>query len=219
MAFLLGAALTLLTIQSCSYLRWGTRPTELTHGPAYRIDLNRADRAELLQLPGVGDTLVQRIEDYRREHGGFRHVDELTEVRGIGTTTLERLRPWVQVNVDEAEEDNEVRPTVKRTSSSGKKSPPPSPKDSGNRKATSKKEANLTGRIDINQATREELQRLPGIGPKMSQRIVDEREKAPFKSVDELRRVPGIGPKRLEQLRPHITVERDLGRVVTMDKS
>ena len=58
----------------------------------------------------------------------------------------------------------------------------------------------------MNRATVEELQRLPGIGPTLSGRIVQVREREPFHSVDELRRVPGIGPKTLERLRPFVTV-------------
>src|SRR5438309_1664372 len=46
--------------------RRATRPTALEAGSmAFRVDLNRADRAQLLQLPGVGESLVRRIEDYR----------------------------------------------------------------------------------------------------------------------------------------------------------
>ena len=48
----------------------------------------------------------------------------------------------------------------------------------------------------------ESFEKLPGIGPKMAQRIIDERSKKPFASVEELRRVSGIGPKTLEKLRP-----------------
>jgi competence protein ComEA len=62
----------------------------------------------------------------------------------------------------------------------------------------------LTSPIDINHADQAELQKLPGIGPKLSQRILDERAKGPFKSIDELRRVPGIGPKTLEKVRPFV---------------
>ena len=51
------------------------------------------------------------------------------------------------------------------------------------------------------------MQKLPGIGPKLSQRILDERARGAFKSVEDLRRVPGIGPKTLEKLRPLVTIE------------
>jgi competence ComEA-like helix-hairpin-helix protein len=66
-------------------------------------------------------------------------------------------------------------------------------------------EATSGGRIDVNRASPAELERLPGIGPKMAARIADERSKRPFRSPDDLRRVPGIGPKTLEKLRPLVT--------------
>jgi competence protein ComEA len=70
----------------------------------------------------------------------------------------------------------------------------------------SSKVAQVKEPIDVNRASAAELQRLPGIGPKTSQGIIDERNKKPFKSVDDLRRVRGIGPKTLEKLKPYVTV-------------
>src|SRR5712692_761499 len=92
--FLLGIATTLLIVHACRGLRWGSRPTELA---AYQIDLNRAGRAELLQVPGIGNNLAHGILEYRRQHGAFQSVDDLRQVHGIGPTILERLRPWLSV--------------------------------------------------------------------------------------------------------------------------
>jgi competence protein ComEA len=63
----------------------------------YRIDLNRATWVELMQLPGVGETLAQRILEHRDEHGPFQSVDDLDTVKGIGPKTLEKLRPLLFV--------------------------------------------------------------------------------------------------------------------------
>lgn len=57
--------------------------------------------------------------------------------------------------------------------------------------------------VNINTATQEQLESLPGIGPKKAQAIIAGR---PYNSVDELDRVPGIGPKILAQLKPEVTV-------------
>ena len=63
------------------------------------------------------------------------------------------------------------------------------------------------GPVNINTATLEELETLPGIGPALGQRIIDFRTAhGPFRSVDDLLNVSGIGEKRLADLRPGITV-------------
>jgi competence protein ComEA len=87
-----------------------------------------------------------------------------------------------------------------------------SSKDTKARKP-SKKEENLKGPIDINHANGQELQLLPGIGPKLAQRILDERAKSPFQSVEDLRRVSGIGPKILERLRPYVKIRPNPDRI------
>jgi competence protein ComEA len=61
------------------------------------VDLNTATIAELDTLPGIGPTTAQAIVDYRSQHGRFQSVDELLNVRGIGPTKLDELRPLVRV--------------------------------------------------------------------------------------------------------------------------
>lgn len=63
------------------------------------------------------------------------------------------------------------------------------------------------GLVDINRASAEELDGLPGIGPVLARRIVEFRERhGPFALVEDLLEVPGIGPRILERLRPLVTV-------------
>jgi competence ComEA-like helix-hairpin-helix protein len=71
-----------------------------------------------------------------------------------------------------------------------KKKPPPAP-------------------INLNTATSEELQLVPGIGPVTADKILQMRKSyGAFKSVDDLRAVRGIGPKRLEKMRKYLTVSK-----------
>ncbi|WP_353942511.1 ComEA family DNA-binding protein [Streptomyces sp. HUAS MG91] len=67
-----------------------------TAPPAGPIGLNTASVEQLDTLPGVGPVLAQHILDYRTEHGGFRSVDELREVNGIGDRRFEDLRNLVR---------------------------------------------------------------------------------------------------------------------------
>jgi competence protein ComEA len=60
------------------------------------IDLNTATEAELEQLDGVGPATAAKILAYRREHGGFRTVDDLLQVPGIGPKKLAAIKPRVR---------------------------------------------------------------------------------------------------------------------------
>jgi len=64
-----------------------------------------------------------------------------------------------------------------------------------------------TAPLDLNSATAEQLDELPGIGPALAERIVAYRaEHGSFAQIDQLNEVKGIGEKTLEKLRPHLTL-------------
>jgi competence protein ComEA len=64
--------------------------------PGTPLGLNTASAEQLETLPGVGPVLAQHIVDYRTEHGGFRSVDELREVDGIGDRRFDDLQNLVR---------------------------------------------------------------------------------------------------------------------------
>ena len=84
--------------------------------------------------------------------------------------------------------------------------PQPAPAVSADRLATTPTASAGSGVLDINSATAEELETLPGIGPKLAGAIIEYRGQHAFQSVDDLNDVPGIGEKRLAELRPHVRV-------------
>jgi competence protein ComEA len=65
--------------------------------PAAPVNLNTATAEQLDTLDGVGPATAQKILDYRQQHGGFRTVEDLAQVPGIGPKKLAALRSKVQV--------------------------------------------------------------------------------------------------------------------------
>jgi competence ComEA-like helix-hairpin-helix protein len=64
---------------------------ESANGP--RVDLNLGTLEELMELPGVGKVLGQRIIEYRQTKGPFKSLDELENVSGIGEKRMAQLKP------------------------------------------------------------------------------------------------------------------------------
>jgi competence protein ComEA len=62
-----------------------------------KINLNRAEVWLLEALPGIGETLAQRIVDYRCQNGPFPNTNELIKVEGIGTATYQQIKDRVTV--------------------------------------------------------------------------------------------------------------------------
>ncbi|MBV6458266.1 MAG: ComE operon protein 1 [Fimbriimonadaceae bacterium] len=61
------------------------------------ISINSAGAAELERLPGIGPATAAKIIEYRSQAGGFKTVDELDAVKGIGPKKLEQIRPYVRL--------------------------------------------------------------------------------------------------------------------------
>ena len=100
------ALVTLAFLAAVLYLTFGANRTEQegytvqTERPAREevapvrvlVNINTATAEELETVTGIGPVLAQAILDYRAEHGDFQTLDELLEVRGIGSAKLDAMR-------------------------------------------------------------------------------------------------------------------------------
>src|SRR5437660_7779480 len=89
LACLILLSMGLLGLHAVRNASWLARPTELSENQdtVHRLDLNHASKAELLQVPGIGEKTVDKILDFR-ERQRFRSVEDLLQVGGIGQPTL-----------------------------------------------------------------------------------------------------------------------------------
>jgi comEA protein len=176
------AALTAEVADSLARVRHRRTPL----APGEVLDLNTATVDDLVRLPRVGPALAVRIVARRETHGPYRTLADLDSVPGVGPALLSQVAPLVGL-------------------------PEPAPRAQATAAAPARASASAAvsggGRVDVNTAGAAELERLPGIGPALAQRIVEWRAaNGPFRAVDDLQRVPGIGAAKLERLRPVVSV-------------
>lgn len=88
-----------------------------------------------------------------------------------------------------------------------RRSPAPSTAQASKAQAPPPQDAAAAGsRVNLNTATAAELDRLPGIGPSMAQRIIERRQRRPFRAVRELNQIKGIGRATFRKLEPLVTI-------------
>lgn len=65
------------------------------------VNVNTAGRERLKTLPGIGPAYSKRIMSYRETHGGFKTVEELKKIKGIGEKRLEKLKPFIKLKASQ----------------------------------------------------------------------------------------------------------------------
>jgi competence protein ComEA len=146
------------------------------------LDLNRATAEELqANLPGVGEVMAKRIVAGRP----YAKVDDLAKA-GVPARTIDAIRGMVTV--------------ISPPTAPAAKLKAAAPKDHA--KAATATTPHLAAPVNLNTASAEDLETLPGIGPTHAKAIIEGR---PYKSVDDLERVKGLGKARIDTLRNLVT--------------
>ncbi|XP_006085487.1 endonuclease/exonuclease/phosphatase family domain-containing protein 1 [Myotis lucifugus] len=161
-----------------------------------RLNLIPAPEKKLMTLPGVTRAVARSIVEYREYIGGFKKVEDLALVSGVGATKLEQVK--FEICVSSKGSSVQHSPSSTRRDLLAEQQP--------HHLATAMP---LTPRVNINTATPAQLLSVRGLTEKMAASIVDyRREHGPFRSVEDLVKTDGINAAFLDRIRHQVFAER-----------
>ncbi len=166
------------------------------------IELNTASIEELQTLPGIGPSKARAIIEYRKQQP-FTKPEDLMNVPGIGQKTYEKLKERIKVENISTQIQNNAIQNVTTLEKENKNVTIEQKNDELHPSQVSLQNE----KTNINTASLEELEKLPGIGPSKARAIIDYRTtNGLFKDIEEIKNVKGIGEKTFEKLKDLITV-------------
>jgi len=89
--------LVILAMAIVSTVSLGAAEKPAAAGADKLVNINTADAGQLVNLPQIGPKMAQRILDYRKSSGGFKRVQDLMKVKGIGEKVFAKLQPLITI--------------------------------------------------------------------------------------------------------------------------
>lgn len=91
------ALMVILAMAVVSTVTLGAAERQAAAGADKLVNINTADAGQLVNLPQIGPKMAQRILDYRKSSGGFKRVQDLMKVKGIGEKVFAKLQPLITI--------------------------------------------------------------------------------------------------------------------------
>jgi len=184
-----------------------------------KVDVNSANVETLQTLPGIGPTLADRIVAGRP----YKSADDLAKVKGLSKSKIDAIQDQIKFGTTTTKKSTTKSSKKTTTPETTASEPSTSPRSKSSSKSTTASEpsgsktvsptGSSSGKlapgqtVNINTATAEQLDVLPGIGPTKAQAIIDYRnEHGRFNSIEDIQNVKGIKEGEFSKIKDSIRV-------------